>query len=176
MKNAPALVLLVLIVSGCATRQPYPIAWSPLAASQGCDQLAGDWGDTGTTGKVDTSLSQVIFGRRFSDSTSVKFSFSERGLLVDVANPATLREPPRTFTDKQFVCRDGMLAIRESRWGGGGNELGFALGREATLLEFHPSVPYLVVKEKVSTTGVILIIPVRQTEERWHRFERMPVS
>jgi hypothetical protein len=142
-----AVVCALLVHSGCASRQPYPAAWTALEASRDCAQIAGDYRNNG------------------EDAAN---------LHVDI-KAADDGWSSRVLPHEQFACRNGTLVVKPgARWFGNLSQFGFfVIGRGSLTLELHRAASHLVVKSRTSATGVIVVVPAKSTDEKWHRFERL---
>lgn len=174
----PPIVLALVAIAGCGSRQAYPKLWPALDRSSSCEQLVGTYSDegiSGTSGAVSLSMLLIEGMTRSQASQSVTLSFTpERHLKVSLDDRGGAGS---TFTiaREQFTCEKGRLLLRKgSRWAGAGPTYGlFSIGKVSTAVELYRAADYLIVKKRARSVGVVVVIPWTARSEEWHRFQRV---
>lgn len=175
-----ALVAALLAAAGCGSRHPYPKIWPALERLSTCDQLAGTYRDEGTSDSSGfASLSMLLVepdgAIRRRPPETVTLSLSPGRELRASLNGSEGAFATLTFPPQHFTCEKGRLVLRAgARWFGNGPTYGlFAIGKESAAIELYRAADSLIVKKRVRTVSVVVVIPWTGKSEEWHRFQRV---
>jgi hypothetical protein len=166
---------ILVVLTGCASRQPYPQTWPVLDDARECEQISGDYRNEGEDdASLPASLTVLLFEAGPNQPGIVRLALSADGALQVSLKSVDDQWSSRVVPREQVACRNGTLIIEAGRWFGAGSQYGlFAVGKRSRAIELHRAAGYLVVKRKMMTSAVIVVVPWKDTTERWHRFARL---
>ena len=167
-----------LVASGCVISHPdYPASWSPLVGGSTCSVLTGTYEDRGVEGETGAavfrgqavSLSRILFPGETSRATVVVVT----GLASDTLEiaswdgPRPLKSLRLQAASGDYRCRGGAAEISATALIGeqvtGAHTDHFKLSKAGD--------GSLVLKHSTSGFGLILVVPVGGSEDRWYRFK-----
>ncbi len=169
------LALAVLTASGgCFVNKPYPPEWSPLVSTKGmsCPDISGDFKDRDVSDKI--SLSDVLLRRssdkRSSNSPNAHVAISQTSTSVNVTTYIgdAPSESKMYLFDKDFQCDDGRIVFKTGR-SLEENAVGYEWGSNAFQKSEDGS---LILHEKSSTIGMLLLIPAVVGGSDYYCFEQ----
>jgi hypothetical protein len=167
-----------LCLAGCATVNPYPVAWEPLhpSASADCKLFQGGYSDKADSrDRVRPSLTRELFGFNtdWENATRVDFSMPRDDALEVTVWSGTDKMMTRTFSaaEGELACDAGRLILRDIRW----VRADVMIAREKAKLTLHKDGDYLVIEVEDDLTGLFfIIVPIVGTVTNWYRFAKMP--
>ena len=164
--------------SGCVISHPdYPASWSPLVAGSTCSVLTGTYDDQGIEGETGApvfrgqtvSLSRILFPGETGRATTVVITALSTDTLEIAASDGTrlLKSLRLLAARRDYRCRAGAAEISATALVGeqvaGGHTDAYKLSKAGD--------GSLVLKHSTSGFGLILVIPVGGSEDRWYRFK-----
>ena len=168
MRNI-TIILIVLIIAGCAFSEEYPDEWADLAQSPderigSCPAIEGVYQDKSTIGdnplfasqSLANMLHSALNGTTSIDATTVEISQpSESTILV---TPSGLDGFYLSADEGHFSCEDGAIDLGSHGMFGGD---GYSLGGGSTSYYLYKSEDNeLILQEKTFVAGVFIIIPI----------------
>ena len=178
------LALLPMALAGCVHSSAYPGRWEALPAASpnnACQSLAGNYRDAGEDGysSPDVSLYDVLYGYDSGGNepekalyTSIRFPAPDRLVIAVYGSGGLLHQASYQASLGQFACSNGSVVISSK----GPVKTPLAYGRYRQTLSLSRTPGHLVVNDKQSNAGVILILPAIVSANTWYRFERMDVA
>ena len=164
--------------SGCTISHPdYPATWSPLVGGSTCSVLTGTYEDRGVEGETGAavfrgqavSLSRILFPGETSRATVVVVTALATDTLEIASWDGTrqIKSLRLQAASGEFKCRTGVAEISATALVGeqvaGAQTDAFKLSKAGD--------GSLVLKHSTSGFGLILVIPVGGSEDRWYRFK-----
>ena len=164
--------------SGCVISHPdYPASWSPLVGGAACSVLSGTYEDRGVEGETGAgvfrghavSLSRILFPGETGRATVVVVTALATDTLEIAAWDGTrlLKSLRLLAAGGDYRCRAGAAEISATALIGeqvaGVQTDTFKLSKAGD--------GSLVLKHSSSGFGVIVVIPVGGSEDRWYRFK-----